>query len=241
MKVTDFAALTFDCYGTLIDWESGIAAELSAWCGRHEAAHPEDLLLECFAKHETAQEVETPTMLYPELLAATLRRIGAELGVPVSDSEAEDFGASVARWPAFPDSAEALQYLKQHYKLVILSNVDRQSFAHSNAKLGVDFDAIVTAQDVGSYKPNLANFRAMIKVVEELGVAKDKILHTAQSLHHDMVPAQAIGLTTAWINRRAAKEGWGATTPPPREVTPDFEVPSMADFVELHKQHLTDS
>ena len=238
MKVTDFAALTFDCYGTLIDWESGIAAELSAWCGRHGASQPNDRLLESFAKHETAQEVETPTMLYPQLLAATLRRIGAEFGVPVLDSEAEDFGASVARWPAFPDSPDALQYLKRYYKLVIVSNVDRESFAHSNAKLGVAFDAVVTAQDVGSYKPNLANFRAVIKAVEELGVAKEKILHTAQSLHHDMVPAQAFGLSTAWINRRAAKEGWGATTPPPREVMPDFEVPSMADFVALHKKHM---
>ncbi|MHA1153747.1 MAG: haloacid dehalogenase type II [Alphaproteobacteria bacterium] len=238
MKLTDFDALTFDCYGTLIDWESGIAAALRAWAGGHGIAADDNELLEAFSRHENRIEAEHPAMLYPQVLARTLRDVAADYGVRASAEEEETFGASVEHWPAFPDSAEALAYLKRHYKLVILSNIDRASFAHSNKKLGVEFDLVITAEDVGSYKPAPAHFERAFAELEKLGVPKQKILHTAQSLFHDHVPAKnRFAMTSIWINRRQGKAGGGATKKPPEDATPDWEVPTMAAMVALHKEH----
>ncbi len=237
MKLTDFAALTFDCYGTLIDWEIGIAAALRAWAETHGIEAGDEDLLSAFSRHENRLQEAHPRRLYPELLGRALKLIGADLGVGASDAEAAAFGASVGEWPAFADSAEALAYLKHHYKLVIVSNVDRTSFARSNTKLGVDFDLIVTAEDVGSYKPALGHFERALGALEKVGVPKERVLHTAQSLFHDHVPAKGLGLTSIWINRRAGKAGTGATKPPPVPVRPDWEVPSMAAMVELHREH----
>ena len=237
MKLTDFAALTFACYGTLIDWETGIAAALRAWAGTHGIEAGDAELLSAFSRHENRLQEAHPRMLYPELLGRALKLIGADLGVDASDAEAAAFGASLGEWPAFADSAEALAYLKHHYKLVIVSNVDRASFAHSNAKLGVAFDLIVTAEDVGSYKPALGHFERALGALGKMGVPKERVLHTAQSLFHDHVPAKGLGLASIWINRRAGKAGTGATKPPPVPVRPDWEVPSMAAMVELHREH----
>ncbi len=238
MKLTDFDALTFDCYGTLIDWESGIASALRTWAGGHRITAGDNELLEAFSRHENRIEAEHPAMLYPEVLERTLRDVAADYGVSASAEEEKIFGASVAHWPAFPDSAEALAYLKRHYKLVIVSNIDRASFAHSNAKLGVEFDLVITAEDVGSYKPAPAHFERAFAELEKLGVPKAKILHTAQSLFHDHVPAKSrFGMTSIWINRRMGKPGGGATQKPPEDVTPDWQVPTMAAMVELHKEH----
>ncbi len=238
MKLTDFDALTFDCYGTLIDWESGIATALQAWAEGHGIAADDNALLEAFSRHENRIEAEHPALLYPEVLARTLRDVAADYGMTASAEEEKIFGASVAQWPAFPDSVGALAYLKRHYKLVIVSNVDRASFVHSNAKLGVDFDLVITAEDVGSYKPAPAHFERALAELKGLGVPKAKILHTAQSLFHDHVPAKSrFDMTSIWINRRMGKSGGGATKKPPEDVTPDWQVPSMAAMVELHKEH----
>ncbi len=237
MKLTDFSALTFDCYGTLIDWETGIAAALRPWAARNGLETDDQDLLAAFGRHELAHQSRRPAPLYPDVLAGVLRDTGAELGLEVTDAEAEAFGASVKDWPAFPDSAEALAYLKRHYKLVIISNVDRASFARSNDRLDVDFDLIVTAEDVGSYKPAPAHFEAALAWLADHGVPKEKVLHTAQSMFHDHVPAKTrFGMTSIWINRQAGKAG--ATPPAAVEVEPDWEAPSMAAMVELHKAHL---
>jgi 2-haloalkanoic acid dehalogenase type II len=238
MKLTDFSALTFDCYGTLIDWETGIAQALGPWAKRHGIGADDNALLESFARHENRIQAEQPAMLYPEVLAHTLRAMAGDFGIEGDDAEAAAFGASVKDWPAFPDSAEALAYLKRHYRLVIVSNIDRGSFRYSNEKLGVDFDLVVTAQDVGSYKPAPGHFERALGQLAEMGIPKDKVLHTAQSLFHDHVPAKKVGLASIWINRRMGKAGGGATAAPPEAVTPDWEVPSMAAMVELHKEHL---
>ena len=166
------------------------------------------------------------------MLSESLRRTGTALGVTVSDDDAAALGGSVGDWPAFPDSAEALARLKRRYRLIILSNVDRAGFAASNRRLGVDFDAILTAQDIGSYKPNPANFDALLSRIDELGVPRDRLLHVAQSLFHDHVPAKAKGLPTVWINRRRDEAGWGATPAPAATVQPDTEFPSMAAFAD---------
>jgi len=235
MKLTDFSVLTFDCYGTLIDWESGIYTALLPLLNKAGKALPRDAALEAFARHESAQEAETPSMVYSELLATVHRRLAKEWAVSAGEDEHRRFGASVPDWPEFPDSAAALQYLKQHYKLVILSNVDRESFKGSNPRLGVAFDAVYTAQDVGSYKPDLADFRYMLEHLETRGFGKSAILHTAQSLFHDHAPAKRVGLASAWIDRRHDQSGWGATMPPPEGARYDFRFPSMAALVEAHR------
>ncbi len=235
MKLTDFRVLTFDCYGTLIDWESGIHAALQPLLRQGRLDLPRDAVLETFARHESAQEAETPGMVYSELLATVHRRLARDWSVPADEEAHRCFGASVPNWPVFPDSQSALQYLKRHYKLVILSNVDRESFKGSNRRLGVDFDAVYTAQDVGSYKPNPANFQYMLDHLAKLGYAKGDILHTAQSLFHDHAPAKRFGLASAWIDRRHDKGGWGATMPPPDGARYDFRFPSLAAMAQAHE------
>lgn len=233
MKLADFSVLTFDCYGTLIDWESGIFAALQPLIAEANPGIGRDVALEAFARHESAQEAETPAMIYSALLTAVHGRLAAEWGVAVDAAAGARFGAAVPEWPAFADSAAALAYLKQHYKLVILSNVDRVSFAGSAKRLGVAFDAVFTAQDIGSYKPDLRNFRYLLEQLAGMGIAQGQILHTAQSLYHDHAPAQQVGLARAWIDRRGS-EGWGATTPPPAGVTWDFRFPSLAALAAAH-------
>jgi 2-haloalkanoic acid dehalogenase type II len=242
MKVTDFNTLTFDCYGTLIDWERGILAELRPWVDRAGRALDDNALLETFGNVEAAVETEFPSKLYPQILEEVHRRLAAQWSIKATADEAIAFGQSVGRWPAFADSATSLQYLKRYYKLVIISNVDRASFARSNEKLQVEFDRIITAQDVGSYKPSPRNFEyALADLAKTFGTKKSDILHTAQSIFHDVVPARGQGLATMWINRRKSVGGWGATPAPQAQgsaTKPDFEVASMADFVILHQAHL---
>ncbi len=236
MTLTDFSTLTFDCYGTLIDWETGILAGLRPWTERAGAGVEEAGVLAAFGRHEDRLEREQPAMPYADLLRAVAVAIGDEFGTPMRDGEADAFAASVADWPAFADSAEALGYLEKHYRLVVLSNVDTASFAHSNQKLGVAFDAVFTAGDIGSYKPDPANFHYMLDRLSGMGIAKGDILHTAQSFFHDIVPANRLGLATNWINRRHGKPGAGAT--PPAEAQPDFQFNSLAGFVEAHRAAL---
>ncbi len=236
MKLADFTTLTFDCYGTLIDWESGIWNALQPLLARAGRDAGRDAVLENFARHESAQEHETPGMIYSGLLARVHARLAAEWGVAADAAADAAFGASVPDWPAFPDSAEALAYLKRHYRLVILSNVDRASFAGSNRRLGVEFDAIYTAQDIGSYKPDLRNFHYMLEHLAAKGIRPAEILHTAQSLFHDHGPAKLVGLSSCWIDRRHAAAGWGATMPPPANATYEFRFTSMGEMAEAHRR-----
>jgi len=238
MKLTDFKALTFDCYGTLIDWESGMAEALKPLTERVGRRLTRDEVLEAHARHESSQQRHTPAKAYRELLATVYRRLAEEWGVAVTWAECVAYGQSVRNWPAFADSAAALHYLKQHYKLVILSNVDNESFAASNAKLQVAFDAIYTAEDVGAYKPSDRNFDYMLEKLTSLGIAKDQILHTAESLFHDHGPANRHGLASCWIYRRYDKQGFGATMNPGDMPNYNFRFNSMADLVKAHQQEL---
>jgi 2-haloacid dehalogenase len=235
MRLSDFSVLTFDCYGTLIDWETGISEALAPWLVRAGVSRGRDQILEAFAELESAQQAATPGLRYPELLAEVHQGLAERFGIAPDPKAAEEFGASVGNWPAFPDSAEALAYLKQHYQLVILSNVDRASFAQSNESLGVSFDAIYTAEDIGFYKPNPRNFDYLLAHLAEQGIGKAQILHTAESLHHDHIPAKRIGLATCWIHRRAGKQGHGATRVPDAEVRPDFRFESLAAMADARR------
>lgn len=236
MRLTDFKVLTFDCYGTLIDWEKGILTSLQPLLRRTSSTLSEDAVLEAYADAESAQEVETPAMSYSMILRIVYANLARRWGIEATEEECVAFGNSVADWPPFTDSPSSLQYLKQHYKLAILSNVDRKSFAGSNQKLQIEFDAIYTAEDIGSYKPDRRNFDYLLSHLRsDFGIDKSHILHTAQSLFHDHVPATAIGLATAWIDRRRDKSGWGATKPPPTEAKIDFHFHSMADLTKAHQ------
>ncbi len=240
MRFSDFKVLSFDCYGTLIDWESGLFAALAPLMAKLGTRLDRGPALETFAEFESRQQAETPTMLYADLLATVYRRLAPHWGVEVSDEDCRRFGGSIPDWPAFPDTAEALGYLQRHHKLVILSNVDRKSFAASNTRLGVEFDAIYTAEDIGSYKPDPRNFAYMLERLKAQGFGRSDILHVAQSLFHDHGPANAAGLTSVWIDRRHDAEGWGATVPP--KGTPRYaqRFVSMADLVAAHRQELAE-
>jgi 2-haloalkanoic acid dehalogenase type II len=238
MRLTDFSTLTFDCYGTLIDWESGIYTGLQPLLKRMEVPLSRDAVLELFAEYESDQEVQTPDMVYSDLLTEVHRRLAQNFAIALPDDAHRRFGMSVPDWPAFADSASSLQYLKKYYKLVILSNVDRASFAGSNRRLAVDFDAVYTAQDIGSYKPNRGNFDYMLGQLGERGIDQARILHTAQSLFHDHAPAKQLGLTSAWIDRRHDQKGWGATMPVGQTDLYDFRFTSMAEMVRAHQDDL---
>ncbi len=235
MRLSDFNVLTFDCYGTLIDWESGIWNALQPLVAASGVGHSRDNAMLVFAKHESAQQAETPEMVYSELLGAVHARIAAEWGVTGDRAVDDAFGAAIADWPAFGDTSAALQYLQQHYKLVILSNVDRQSFSRSHAKLGVTFDGIYTAQDIGSYKPDPRNFQYAIEHAKsDFGAGPGQILHTAQSLFHDHRPAATAGLTSAWIKRPGAIMGHsGAQAGDTPEVA--FAFDTMGDMAAAHE------
>ncbi len=233
-SITDFSTLTFDCYGTLIDWESGIwdaYQMLIAINDRDDITR--QIALEAHAKLESAQQVQTPDMIYPQLLALVHKQFAQRFHLKSDDALDRGFGASIPHWPAFPDTADALRILKKHFRLVILSNINRGGFAASARWLGVEFDAIYTAEDIGSYKPADRNFDFMLERLKaDFDVEPGDILHTAQSLFHDHVPATRAGLAKAWIDRQDLKnsENWGATAKIENRPSVDFVFPTMAEM-----------
>jgi 2-haloacid dehalogenase len=219
-----FDALTFDCYGTLIDWEAGILAGLRRVLDPRGVTPADGELLERYASAE-AQVEAGPYRRYREVLGMGLEAVVGAFGVRPSAAEIKAFGGSVGDWPAFPDSPAALARLKTRFRLGVLTNCDDDLFAASNRRLGVEFDWILTAQQAGGYKPSPANFELLL---ERVGLPRGRILHVAQSLFHDHVPAKSLGLSTVWIDRRHDREGSGAT--PPADATPDATFPDMASF-----------
>lgn len=216
--------LTFDCYGTLIDWETGIIEAIRPVLHHHQVEADDELVLTTFAKHES--DIESgPYRRYVEVLARVLERLGTDLGFNPHPTEVDQFAHSVGQWPPFPDTVAALQQLADKFGLAILSNIDDELFAASKPRLGVDFVEVVTAQQVGSYKPNPAHFHTALT---RLGCPPEQIVHVAQSLYHDHAPAQALGWDSIWINRRHAKPGGGATKP--SEAQPDMTFTDMASF-----------
>jgi 2-haloacid dehalogenase len=221
-----FEALTFDCYGTLIDWEAGILAGLRPVLTARGVEPPDDEILERYASYEAAAEAG-PYMRYREILGRSMREVAFDYGIGPETREVAAFSASVGDWPAFPDSVEALGRLHQHYRLGVITNCDDDLFARSAERLGTTFDWVVTAQSARSYKPDPHNFEVAF---ERIGLPRERILHVAQSLFHDHVPARALGLATVWIDRRHGRPGGGAT--PPADVTPDATFTDMASFAE---------
>ena len=223
-------ALSFDCYGTLIDWETGILAVIRPWAAEAGIDVDDEALLVAFADSEAAAECELPTLRYPGILAESFRRVGALVGADVSDEWAGRLGGSVGDWPAFDDSAEALAVLAAHYTLIIVSNVHREGFAASNRQLHGRFAAVITAEDVGAYKPAEPHFDALDRTLVELGIEPDASLHVAQSLFHDHAPARVRGMRSVWINRRGGRIGSGAAPGRPDEHADEDEYAYEAEF-----------
>ncbi|HJP89985.1 MAG TPA: haloacid dehalogenase type II [Candidatus Limnocylindrales bacterium] len=219
----DFDWLTFDTYGTLIDWETGILAAIRPILEAHGVdAGDDDGVLGAFARHEA--EIEAgPYKRYREVLGEVLTQMLGHFGQTPTPEEVARFGGSVADWPAFPDSGAALARLQTRFKLGVITNCDDDLFAASEARLGIKFDMVVTAQQAKRYKPNPRGFELAF---ERIGLPPARILHVAQSLFHDHVTAKRMGLRTVWVNRRAGREGGGAT--PAADATPDLTVPDMA-------------
>lgn len=229
-KFDTVRVLSFDCYGTLIDSGEGVLAALGGWRDRAGLDITDRPLLDAFDRHEAAQEVLEPTTRYPDILAKTLAAMGSELNAPSTPEERAAFGASVGSWPAFEDSAASLLRLSAQFKLIVVSNVDRASFAKSQEKLGLRFDAVITAEDVGAYKPAQPHFDELFRTVARMGYARDQLLHVAQGLAYDHGPAQRLGIRAAWINRQALRSGHtGAFGEMPASL-PEIEYPSMAAF-----------
>lgn len=212
-KLTDYRLLSFDVYGTLIDWETGLMNALKPILAKNGKADldKKNVLSTC-QEVESTQQKKTPDMIYSELLTTICPDLCAALGCDNSPTaeESQAFGDSVGAWPAFPDTVAALKRLKKHYRLVVLSNVDNESFSKSNAGPleGFEFDAVLTAQDIGSYKPSHSNFHYMLKVAKEkFGVEKAQVLKTAQSQFHDHQPCRELGIKGAWIDRYGSVYG----------------------------------
>jgi 2-haloacid dehalogenase len=227
LRLDEFEVLTFDCYGTLIDWETGIWNALRPVLAAHGVEVGLDRALELYGELETSVEGGAYRQ-YAAVLRGVLEGLGARLGFVPTPEELERFSVSVRDWPAFPDSPAALQALRRKYRLAILSNIDDALFAHSERKLQVTFDWIITAQQARSYKPSANNFRLAF---QRIGIPQGRILHVAQSLFHDIAPAKSLGLSTVWVNRRHDKPGFGAT--PAAQAQPDLEVPDLHTLARL--------
>ena len=223
----EFKVLTFDCYGTLIDWESGILKALKTILSNHNVNISNQEILELFAQRESIQEAGE-YLKYREVLKKVVQDFGEKLNFTPTDSELNQLAESIQSWEPFPDTVEALKILKKRYKLAVISNVDDGLFADTARKLEVEFDWIITAEQVKSYKPALQNFEVAI---QRIGISPGQILHVAQSVYHDIVPAKSLGIAAVWVNRRKEKEGCGATLP--ASGTPDLEVPDLKTLVTL--------
>ena len=222
IELRRFKALSFDCYGTLIDWETGIVNATRAILDNHGQSRDDDEILDAFSSLETDIQ-QASYKPYDEVLRQVADACADRWGFELDPDEQAAFGRSVEQWPAFPDSAAGLAALGKHYDLIILSNVDDDLFTASAKKLGASFADVITAEQVGSYKPNQRNFDVLL---ERVRVPPTALLHVAQSLYHDIAPANRNGLTSVWVNRRAGRDGGGAT--PPADATPDLEVPDLA-------------
>jgi 2-haloacid dehalogenase len=234
--LSDYKVLTFDCYGTLIDWESGIwdALQPLLMTNKRSDITREKALLS-YAVSESRRQLEAPGLLYSDLLSQVHLEFAKQFDLKSSQALDEDFGASIEYWPAFSDTADALRFLQTRFRLVVLSNISREGFAASNRKLGVEFDAIYTAEDIGSYKPAAANFEYLLDhLSQDHGLQRRDILHTAQSLYHDHVPAKSFGLANVWIDRQRLSESgsWGATAKVAEQPAIDFTFFSMAEMAQ---------
>jgi 2-haloacid dehalogenase len=227
MDFSRFTTISFDCYGTLIDWESGILPVLRAVLRNHGQSLSDAAILELYAEFE-AQAESGPYQSYRHVLQSVVRSFADRFGFQATSAEIHSLDESVASWSPFPDTVAALRALQKRYKLVVISNIDDDLFAETRKHLTVDFDGVITAEQARSYKPSINNFQIALRT---LALSPGKLLHAAQSVYHDVVPARSLGISTVWVDRKSARPGIGAVlaaTGPGSETQPDLKVPDLS-------------
>jgi 2-haloacid dehalogenase len=227
LDLSRFKVLTFDCYGTMIDWENGIFSALRPILSAHDKNITDAELLELYSELELRAE-QSEYLRYREVLQSVVRGFGERLGFSPTDAEVRSLPESLANWPPFPDTVEALRKLKARYQLAVMSNIDDELFALSATKLGVAFDYVITAQQAGCYKPCMRMFKL---AEDQIGVSREQWLHVGQSIFHDVIPAQSLGIATVWVNRPSPRPGAGAANAASGK--PDLEVPDLQTLATL--------
>ena len=223
-------AVSFDCYGTLIDWDSGVTAFYDAWTGDRTTAPQASDFLAAFARAQRQHQQASPHKSYRQVLADGFADASGELGIAFSDADVASFASSAGTWPPFPDTIAALRALKDMgLHLAVISNVDDASFAETHTRLENLIDTVVTAEMAGAYKPDLAMFDALFAALGAKGIARGELLHSAQSRYHDIAPAAELGLDAVWIDRRHGRTGSGITVASDAEPIARYE--SLAEFV----------
>ncbi|HTW57877.1 MAG TPA: haloacid dehalogenase type II [Terriglobales bacterium] len=231
LDFTRFEIFTFDCYGTLIDWETGILTALHRILSAHKKTLDDATILKLYGDFEQlAEQGEGESEFHPyrEVLQSVVRRFGAELGFTPTAAEARSLSDSLATWKPWPDTVAALHQLKSRFRLAILSNVDDELFAATRPQLEVDLDEVITAQQAQAYKPSLKLFELALT---RINAPAHRVLHVGQSLYHDVIPAQSLGLATVWVNRPSARPGVGAVKS--ANAQPDLTVTSLAELADL--------
>ena len=229
LDFSQFECLTFDCYGTLIDWESGILGAIRPILEAHHRKLSDDGILELYAALESEEE-SGEYRKYREVLQRVMWKMAARIVLPLTEADLNALPNSLPNWPVFPDTVESLRRLKSKYKLAIISNTDNDLFAQTAKTLEVPFDFVITAEQARSYKPSHNNFEVAL---EKIGLPKDRILHCGQSVYHDIVPARELCIANVWVNRRAGKHGSGATRAAWEK--PDVEVHDLRTLADLVK------
>lgn len=224
MDFSRFTTISFDCYGTLIDWESGILPVLRAVLSNHGQSLPDAALLELYGELEAEAE-SGPYQSYRGVLQSVMRAFANRLRFGATPAEIRSLHESVPAWPPFPDTVAALRELQKRYKLVVIANIDDDLFAETRKHLHVEFDGVITAEQARSYKPSLNNFQMALRT---LAISPDRLLHAGQSVYHDVVPAQSLRISTVWVNRKSARPGVGAVRASAGR--PDLEVPDLASL-----------
>jgi 2-haloacid dehalogenase len=227
LDFTRFKVLTFDCYGTLIDWETGIFSALRPILAAHEKKITDSTLLELYSELELKAE-RGEFLRYRDVLQSVVRGFGERLGFSPTETEVRSLPESLPHWQPFPDTVEALRALKSRYRLAVISNVDDDLFASTAPKLGVAFDHVITAQQAGCYKPCMRMFNL---AEERIAVRREQWLHVGQSIYHDVIPGQSLGIATVWVNRPSPRPGAGAAKAAAGK--PDLEVPNLKSLADL--------
>jgi 2-haloacid dehalogenase len=227
MDFSRFTTISFDCYGTLIDWESGILPTMRTVLSRHSQSLSDATMLELYGEFEAKAE-SGPYRTYREVLQSVVQSFGDHLGFDPGSTDRSALYDSVPRWAPFPDTVAALRLLKKRYRLAVISNIDDDLFAGTRKLLGMEFDAVITAEQAKSYKPSVHNFELAL---EKLAISPAELLHAGQSVYHDVIPAQSLGISAVWVNRKSARPGVGAVRS--AEGRPDLEVPDMETLASL--------
>jgi len=234
-----FTTISFDCYGTLIDWESGILPTLRAVLANHGQSLPDADILELYGEFE-AQAESGPYQSYRDVLQSVVRAFADHFHFEASSAELRSLHESVRAWPPFPDTVPALRELQKRYRLIVISNIDDDLFAETRKHLGLEFDGVITAEQARSYKPSVNNFQMALRT---FAISPDRLLHAAQSVYHDVLPARSLGISTVWVNRKSARPGIGAVRAsalPDSEKRADLEVPNLAGLAAAVLQRARD-